>query len=178
MLVRPGQLGCGPMDRSIAFLDFEASGLGPGSWPVEIGWARSGEEAHSLLIKPHDAWALAEWNPVAERMHGFTIDCLQAEGHEVGEVCDVLDGELIGATVYSDAPSYDGFWLTVLYDAAERSPTFELSDLQILLKSISSPRDIARSEFIADTNEPHTHRAAQDVRHMMEVYRLCCEGFD
>lgn len=165
------------MDRSIAFLDFEASGLGPGSWPVEVGWARWGDEAQSVLIKPHAAWALAEWNPVAERMHGLTVERLKVQGHDVVEVCDVLDGELIGATVYSDAPTYDGFWLTVLYDAAGRTPKFELSDMQNLLKPMSSPRDIARAESIADTNEPHTHRAAQDVRHMMEVYRLCREGF-
>ena len=70
------------------------------------------------------------------------------------------------------------FWLKVLYDAAERAPAFELGDLQNLLKACASPRDIARAEYLADTSEPHTHRAAQDVRHMMEVYRLCCEGID
>jgi hypothetical protein len=166
------------MIRSIAFIDFEASGLGPDSWPVEVGWAHVGQEAHSLLIQPHATWALDKWNPVAERMHGLTIEGLQADGHAVADVCDALDRELIGAHVYCDALLYDGFWLSVLYDAAVRAPKFELVDLQDLLSTISSPRDIARAEVLADTSEPHMHRAAQDVCHMMEVYRLCREGFD
>ena len=49
-----------PFERFV-FLDFEASGLGPQSWPIEldVSWITPDlkVETYANLIKPSDDWA-------------------------------------------------------------------------------------------------------------------------
>ena len=47
----------------LVFIDFEASGLGPGTWPIEVGLAwieNGGVRTWSSLIRPE-----ADWDPDA-----------------------------------------------------------------------------------------------------------------
>ena len=98
----------------IVFLDFEASSLSPGSWPVEVGWAADGEVAESHLIRPSNAWV--DWDTAAQAVHGLPLAYLreQAEPAElVGRrVLDVLASP--GASVFSDAAGWEQLWLDCL----------------------------------------------------------------
>src|SRR5690348_5910657 len=98
------------------FVDCEASGLGPASYPIEAGWAFVGaageivKEAH--LIAPTAEWlGSAGWNPDAEKIHGISREQLAAEGAHPLDVARAMNAALDGRTVHSDAPELDWFWL-------------------------------------------------------------------
>ena len=105
-------------DGAIAFVDVEASGLGPYSWPIEVGWAFHGEAPRSVLIRPAEGWPMQAWEKSAESLHRIAPDQLLAEGRDALDVALGLNAALGRATVYSDAPDYDSFWLFRLYTAA------------------------------------------------------------
>lgn len=71
---------------TIYFVDFEASGLGPLSFPVELGWAWVEDnhvEARNLLIRPVEEWTAngcPGWDPAAEALHGLPIARIEQSG--------------------------------------------------------------------------------------------------
>jgi len=69
MTTGPELVGAG----RIGFLDVEASGLGPDSFPIEIGWAILGGPAGSVLIKPAPDWSQDAWDETAEDLHGSLV---------------------------------------------------------------------------------------------------------
>lgn len=162
-----------PEDRegAIAFVDVEASGLGPYSWPIEVGWAFHGEAPRSVLIRPAEGWPMQAWEKSAESLHRISPDRLLAEGRDALDVALGLNAALGQATVYSDAPDYDSFWLFRLYTAAGVQPNYKLADLGDLLTPLwkGEPLDLVRR---ASETAPHTHRAAGDVRHLQVMYEI------
>lgn len=162
---------------AIAFVDVEASGLGPQSWPIEVGWGFAGGEPRSMLIRPADNWSMTAWEKAAESLHKISPTRLLGEGHSPIETALVLNAALADATVYSDAPDYDSFWLFRLYDAAGVKPNYRLHDLADLLIPVwtGKPEDLVAA---ASRTAPHIHRAADDVRHLQEMYRIALESTD
>ena len=160
--------------RQIAFIDLEASGLGPKSWPIEVGWGFHGWPARSMLIKPAVNWSLEAWEKSAEELHGISPDKLVQGGTPPLEVALVLNAAFANADVYSDAPSFDGFWLYRLYEAAGVRANFRLHSLANLINELttSTPTELsAKAQQIA----PHTHRALEDVKHMQALYGLALQ---
>lgn len=155
----------------VAFIDVEASGLGPNSWPIEVGWTFETGEARSMLIRPCDKWSMTAWEKTAEKLHGISPTLLVTEGREPIEAALVLNAALVEAEVYSDAPDYDSYWLFRLYEAAGIRPNYRLHDLGDLLKPIW-PREPKELVEAASRNAPHIHRAASDARHLQEMYRI------
>ncbi|MGZ5986992.1 MAG: hypothetical protein ACXWK7_18860 [Caulobacteraceae bacterium] len=98
------------------FLDFEASSLSKGSYPIEVGWAGEdgSEEAH--LIRPAPDWT--DWDASAEAIHTISRDRLLAEGEPHDEVAHRVLDALGAHEVYVTAPSWDGMWLSKLLRAA------------------------------------------------------------
>ncbi|MEM6850299.1 MAG: hypothetical protein AAF527_01165 [Pseudomonadota bacterium] len=161
-----------PMEQ-IGFLDFEASGLGARSWPIEVGWARFGGAASSLLIAPEPGWTVEAWDPRAEALHGLSRKTLKARGLEPADVCARLNVELSGFTVVSDAPDYDAHWLATLYRAAGQRPTFLIVDLLDAIARFGGGAALSDAIAEADRRQPHTHRAAQDVRNLQLIFDVC-----
>ncbi|MCW3783012.1 3'-5' exonuclease [Defluviimonas salinarum] len=64
----------------IAFIDFEASGLSAGSWPIEVGLSRFGDgtgiTTWSSLVRPEPDWSLDDWSKAAEGVHGLSLGSL------------------------------------------------------------------------------------------------------
>lgn len=162
------------MSRKIAFLDLEASGLGPRSWPIEVGWGFCGAPAEAILIEPHAAWPLDQWDKNAEALHGISYDTVTKVGRPAKEVCERLNGALASAEVYSDAPDWDGFWLLRLYKAGGVEQAFELRDFERLLAPMVGG-DLRAVSREAEKTHPHNHRAGDDVSHMLAVYKIACE---
>lgn len=156
------------------FFDFEASGLGARSWPVEVGWVDLAGGQESFLIKPHEDWSMAAWDPIAEKLHGLAIETLKADGVAPRIVCDRLNAALRGASVYSDAPDWDAFWLFRLFSACSVRPAFSLLDYGRLL----APLIVGREERLfakADQETPRRHRAIPDAEHLRALYRLAVD---
>lgn len=57
------------MERPSFFIDFEASGIAPDSYPIEVA-AVSSEFAFNTLIKPARYWT--HWSFDAQDMHGLS----------------------------------------------------------------------------------------------------------
>ena len=158
----------------IAFLDIEASGLGAGSWPVEIGWALPyGRERNgAVLIKPIAEWT--HWDEVAEmHFHRITRDQLRLEGHSPAEALDLIEAALAGCEVYVSDPAEDRSWFNRLVLAAGRNTSLKLHDAGPFLEAQALRRRHNLSAVRRDVANrfPHRHRAEADARQIAEVWR-------
>lgn len=103
---------------TVVFLDFEASSLNQGSYPIETGWTNAGGEPESYLIAPAAEWT--DWSYASQAVHGLTQDDLTLRGRPVSEVAaralEALAGP--GVVVASDQPRWEQLWLDRLMVAA------------------------------------------------------------
>lgn len=149
-------------------LDVEASGFGRGSYPIEIGFVLADQRSHCMLIKPQPEWL--RWDASAERLHGIQRVQLQKYGIDAHKAAQLLNDNLRGLTVYSDAWGNDQSWLALLFDSADMQPAFKLQTLRQLL---SEPQlEIWQRTKIAVDRELALgrHRASNDARILQLTY--------
>jgi hypothetical protein len=167
------------------FLDFEASGLGPASYPLEVAWGDTATgEVESHLIDPTP---IPEWDApiedVALQMHGLTRDHLAEHGEHPDRVARRMNEALAGRTAYATS-DYDRMWLGELFAEPDRAPDFRLVDVAPLWDGLLAGGPIERIEqadaeawkrLRAEGWRPH--RAANDVRHLMAMYQILALGY-
>lgn len=166
------------------FLDFEASGLGPDSYPIEVAWGdmATGEvEAHLIDPSPVPEWD-HPMEQTAVMVHGLTWDLLAEHGDHPGRVASRMNEALAGATVYADS-QYDRQWLGELFRRSGVTPACGLIAADQLwdelLAGVPGERiEQADAEAWKRLNKQGVfpHRAANDVRHMLEVRRILRGG--
>ncbi len=103
---------------SVIFIDFEASSLMRGSFPIEVGLAVDSGPVHIWLIRPAPGWE--EWSPASQAIHGISLAQLHADGADVGTVAASVQ-DLCSApdcVLASDNPAHEQLWLDRLMDAA------------------------------------------------------------
>lgn len=154
------------MERPSFFIDFEASGIAPDSYPIEVAVVSS-EISFSSLIKPVRYWA--HWSFDAQDMHGLSQDQLHQEGVPPDAVAQQMNQLFLGQVLCSDSPQ-DGFWLDVLYEAADLIPTFELKPLEVFVG-----REAASDIYRLLPTTRH-HRALNDATALMNACRAFFEG--
>ncbi len=114
----------------IYFVDFEASSLLPGSFPIEVAWVDMNGQGESHLIRPTETWLDGGygWSHQSEAVHGISLDTLMYEGKPPDEVAkraaDVMSSP--GVMACSDAPGFDGHWLDGLLDAGSERRSVRL----------------------------------------------------
>ena len=155
------------MEALPVIIDIEASGFGRGSYPVEIGYYMPDGTAYCTLIRPADDWH--HWDAEAESVHGISRDLLAARGKPALEVCQALNRQLRGQTVYCDAWAYDYVWLSRLFDAADRVPAFQLKDLRDLLGDCEKNLWHATRATVEVRLQLRRHRASGDARTLFET---------
>jgi hypothetical protein len=105
----------------IRFVDLEASSLLPCSFPIEVAWVDQDGHGESYLVRPPPAWLEVEvaWSADSERVHGISLATLMAEGVPVERVATRMAEALAPAHVMacSDAPNFDGAWISSLLEA-------------------------------------------------------------
>ena len=184
----------------ILFLDFEASSLLPGSFPIEIAWVDETGQGESYLIRPHEGW-LDEaagnpgWSAASAAVHGIGFETLMTEGvpaeRVAGRAAEVLGRSNVVAC--SDNPGFDGMWLETLLDASRLRSSSALVDVRQVyvwachpLRALSPPGqtedadrrfgDLA-AEIISDAVEAEVlrprihHRALPDVESLWRTWR-------
>jgi hypothetical protein len=159
---------------SIAFLDFEASSLDAGSYPIEVGWAvPERHTSESYLILPHPDWT--DWDLAAQGVHGISRQMLFTHGVAGPAVLAQLSCDLAGRTVYTDAPAEDAYWLARLFQACGQPPSFSLCDAMRLFSEMAAVTgddlEVARREV--GHQFPTRHRAGPDAAYLCALwYRL------
>lgn len=112
--------GVDPRLLRIAIIDLEASSLGSGSFPTEIGWAMFREdgsiESGSCLIQPTAKWLRYRnaWNPAAERLTGITKEMLDRDGVSPSEAISRFWAAVEDRDIFSDAAEFDYHWFCML----------------------------------------------------------------
>lgn len=151
------------MERPSFFIDFEASGIAPDSYPIEVAVVSS-EFAFNTLIKPARYWT--HWSFDAQDMHGLCQDQLHQQGDPADVVARHMNQLFSGQVLCSDSPQ-DGFWLDVLYEAADLWPTFQLKPLEVFVG-----REAASEIYRLLPTTKH-HRALHDATALMSA----CHAF-
>lgn len=164
------------------FLDFEASSLASGSYPIEVAWGSSEDSIESHLISPAGIATWTDWSGAAQQLHGLTREQLFSEGQPPIWVARRMNEQLAGQIVYTDNPDYDGFWLEQLFKrSAGLTPVFRLAHVDDLLIDLicTDIADHARALDVLRTMKRMTrqsvagqHRAAIDVQYLLKLYAL------
>ena len=167
------------------FLDFEASSLHRGSFPIEIGWVLASGDGESHLIRPAPEWLLptptSNWSPNSERIHGIALASLLAGGMDhwvvATKAAKVFDEP--GAMLVADS-GFDGMWLNRLMRAADVPTSFSVipvdeayahacRPLLRLLPSSGSPERSAGEVRVADLASSIIARCEEDEERRVGV---------
>ena len=176
------------------FIDFEASSLGPDSYPVEVAFSLEDGKVESYLIDPSSISYWSDWDSFAESVHKITQEQLRRKGLQPSVVAEIMNQRLRGRVLYSDVHEYDWVWCKKLFEAIGASPTFIISDASMLFNhKLNVTHEPSLTEIMTDT--PLTdeqlsfilnrysvrawrrldcapHRAACDVQHLVEMWKL------
>jgi len=166
------------------FLDIEASGLHPDSYPIQIGiaWPNMSIDSQQFLIRPVKEWTY--WSREAEAVHGFSLDECRRDGVTVIEAVERLESLVAGRFVHSDVVAWDDFWLNQLYAAAGRERSFALHDVWDAygaavhsLGHVVDPYHLC-SQCLewASRPYPHTHKADDDARFQAAAMRAIVDS--
>jgi hypothetical protein len=166
--------------ENVLCLDFEASGLGRSSYPIEaaVAGCHSGE-CTSWLIRPTEAW-LTEgiWSAQSFDVHKIALAEIMAHGKPAEFVARELKRICRGKIVLCDGGEYDQRWLSTLFWSVGERPSFELSDFAVFARDLAARSGrrpeiaVGRSELEALSRFPLLHRAASDARRNAETLRL------
>jgi len=152
-----------------AILDIEASGFGPHSYPIEVGFALADGERYSRLITPEPDWT--HWCEQAQSVHGIARQQLHQHGHPVRAVATELNRRLAGLTLYSDGWVVDKPWLVTLFTAAGIAPRFSLSALEMILSEAQMAIWHRVKNQVTAERPMARHRASHDAWIIQETYR-------
>lgn len=159
---------------TLVFIDFEASGLGPESWPIEIGiaWLDGNRiEVRASLIRPHPDWPDSAWSPESARVHGIARDAL-----DVAPTANAVAGEyaafMARAIVLSDAPEFDGRWWRRLEALLDPTPNLIIGDFEVEAFSAFKRTPAALDRVFKTCDEtPAPHRAGPDSQRLAKAWR-------
>ncbi len=149
-------------------LDIEASGFGPGSYPIEVGVAMPDGTLHFWLIKPLSHWL--HWQADAERIHGISRQQIEQEGQPIEEVAQALNELLVGKTVYSDGWGVDRTWLALLFHEAGWFQKFKLDSIYTLLNEQQLENWENNRQAVLESTGMVPHRAGTDALIIQKTY--------
>ncbi len=151
-----------------SIIDFEASGFGDESYPIEVGVALSSGQKYCALIKPASNWLY--WDLNAEQIHGLCLKDLHAYGKPIPTVIRELNSFVDSRTLYSDGWVVDRPWLLKLYYQCGMTPNFFLSPLENILKEYQMEIwTVTKSRVIAELALTR-HRASTDAFIIQETF--------
>src|SRR5262249_41640128 len=131
----------GSLDKlAPCFLDFEASSLSDKSYPIEVAWNFEDGSIESHLISPAEVSEWTDWSQESERIHGISRTELLSSGESPVAIGSRISEFLPGRALYSDAPDFDGGWMSVLFSATVvRMPRLEIRHCDMLFLELLSP---------------------------------------
>ncbi|MFZ6751065.1 hypothetical protein [Undibacterium sp. Ren11W] len=143
-------------------IDFEASGFGKGSYPIEVGFSGRHGEGWCALIRPQEDWH--HWDLDAAKIHHIPREILIERGRSPAYVAEQLNFLLKGYTVYTDGWGQDYVWMARLFDAADMVPRFKLADLREIITEQQEACWHATKANVLKELGIARHRASSDAR--------------
>ncbi len=155
-------------------IDVEASGFGPHSYPIEVGFALGDGSKFCSLILPVQDWT--HWDEAAEQIHRIPRDLLQDHGRPTEVVARKLNALLKGQTVYTDGWVVDKPWLIDLFHKSGVEPEFEISALEMILseKQMQAWHD-TKEAVLTELGEKR-HRASFDAYVVQQTWLRTLEA--
>ena len=163
------------------FMDLEATGFGPESYPIEVAWSDGQGEINRYLINPASVPGWDSWDDEAERVHGLERSRLLRNGWPADFVADRVSEALAGHKVYSDAPDYDARWLGRLFTAVDRPMPFAFEHVdELLLRTMRRADEpiwqvVARIDRLKQRVKDLSagkHSAGYDVGYLVQLWRM------
>lgn len=170
-------------DQLPCFIDFEASSLDPGSYPIEVAWTDEHGRIESYLINPYAIGGWLDWDPMSQAVHGLSRNYLSQNGKHPQEVAGIMNEKLSGKVLYCDGGEFDNDWCDALFTAVGLKPTFTLDEVQRLWyeqlpieymqadKAGKIHLDYLKEKARLDCGKP-AHRAGNDVAYLVELWQL------
>jgi len=156
------------------FIDFEASGLGLDSYPLEVAWSYPDGTIESHLIQPECTWR--SWSKEAEKLHGLSwIECM-FQGTPPRKLMKILSNIFDERTpVYCDGGALDKMWLEEIYLSGFDNPNFYLFDTRELLMGLIDNQEDIYEQLKKESRDyiGKRHRAGPDVAFQVEFYKRC-----
>ena len=161
----------------LLFIDFEASSLLPGTFPIEVGWVGDGVPGESHLIHP-GAFPWGDWSYESEAIHGISQDMLRFQGRPADWAARRLLTVLEGRQGVVGSMNYDTMWMELLLEAVgEDLPPLLSEDTALhqaaldILGDYDQARECVRAAKEARLDDVVHHRALPDAEN---AYRLYC----
>lgn len=155
----------------ILALDLVASGVGPRSYPIEVGVCRwdspdSPMDVWSALIAPTENWlANGIWSAASQRLHGVEKSALES-CLSPSEVMTLLNDLTDGLPCYYDDGSCDIDWAIKLARASDVRPKLKVGVWQSLIDRL--PFEPYRRCVLWLDNSPIRNRAGPDAQRLMQ----------
>lgn len=149
-------------------IDIEASGLGNGSYPIEIGLALEPGDRFCSLIKPAEGWV--HWDEQAETVHRISRDTLLEHGRPITDVARDMNRLLGGRVVYSDAWGLDNTWVIELFATAGVRQNFMVSPIEMILTEDQIDIWSGTRDAVTEELGLRRHRASNDSWILQETY--------
>ena len=154
------------------FVDVEASGLGRGSYPIEIGVSLPDASSRCWLIRPAPHWQA--WDPSAESIHHLSRALLERHGRPIRSVAEELNEVLAGQTVFSDAWGNDMPWVAALFDEAGLVQRFRIEGLRSIVPDAQLENWNPMRERIERDLALRRHRASADALALQQTWAALC----
>lgn len=148
------------------FFDIEASCLGDGTYPIEVGIVGEGL-SYEALIKPHADWVA--WSSQSQKIHGISKKKLEKEGKSIEDVCHEINKMFKGKTIWSDS-KFDPFWLEILFDKAKIEMQFVSKNVTFIIDKTL----IAKLAFELPQGDRVVHRALADAEDLRDAWARVC----
>ncbi|WP_410951643.1 hypothetical protein [Pseudomonas sp. S1(2024)] len=149
-----------PTPQPVYFIDFEASGIHPESYPIAVAICDCTWH-FTALIQPMPYWTY--WSYDAQDMHGITREQLIAEGTAPHELAIRLNQRYHGKALCSSNP-VDAFWLDMLFEAAGVEAQLDLKPLEAWI----GPN--AAAEVLRLMPSHSAHNALSDAQALERAY--------
>ncbi len=153
--------------RDGMLIDFEASSLMDGSWPIEVGLAWFNEdmeiESWGSLIRPEHDWIDAYWLAESQAIHGITREELNHAPH-ARNVAEELLMRTEGKVAFCDGGGFDRRWCNKLLEATPSAKDVSMAHYEQAQAIAFDDNDFAWEagvRYIDRTKVPH--RAREDA---------------
>jgi hypothetical protein len=160
--------------RPLVVLDVEASGLPPGTFPIEVGitYVETGE-TRTWLIRPTAEWRSWRWDPEAEKIHGISREYLEQNGTDTSQVYSGLLAAIASHEVLTDSRTDDTWLLALARSCGEQDVGFRTWSVWNIVELLAEcdEETIVSTMDAAEKAFPVRNRAGPDSAHWAHVIR-------